>query len=135
MSVVVILDDRATNRNIYTRLAASLEEGVAVTAFADPLMALEWLADHPADLVITDYKMPKLDGAQFTRRFRAQPSGVDTPVIVITVYEDRSLRLRALEAGATDFLQSPVDHQEFLTRARNLVKLSKHKQIIRTRDN
>ena len=133
MPAIVILDDRATNRNIYTRLAASLEEGVAVTAFADPLMALEWLADHPADLVITDYKMPKLDGAQFTRRFRAQPSGADTPVIVITVYEDRSLRLRALEAGATDFLQSPVDHQEFLTRARNLLKLSKHQQLIKAR--
>lgn len=133
MPLVVILDDRATNRNIYTRLAASLEGGVEVEAFADPLVALDWLAEHPADLVITDYKMPKLDGAEFTRRFRAQPSGADTPIIVITVYEDRSLRLRALEAGATDFLQSPVDHQEFLTRARNLLNLSRHQQLIKAR--
>jgi diguanylate cyclase (GGDEF)-like protein/PAS domain S-box-containing protein len=133
MPLIVILDDRATNRNIYTRLAATLEEGVTVAAFADPQMALKWLAEHPADLVITDYKMPKLDGAEFTRRFREQPTGADTPVIVITVYEDRSLRLRALEAGATDFLQSPVDHQEFLTRARNLLKLSKQQQLIKAR--
>jgi diguanylate cyclase (GGDEF)-like protein/PAS domain S-box-containing protein len=133
MPLIVILDDRATNRNIYTRLAASLEEGVSVSAFADPLAALEWLAGHPPDLVITDYKMPKLDGAEFTRRFRALPAGADTPIIVITVYEDRNLRLRALDAGATDFLQSPVDHQEFLTRARNLLKLSKHQQLIKRR--
>jgi len=72
MPLIVILDDRATNRNIYTRLAASLEKGVTVTAFADPQLALEWLAEHPADLVITDYKMPRFDGAEFTRRFRAQ---------------------------------------------------------------
>lgn len=133
MPLIVILDDRATNRNIYTRLAASLEEGVNVSAFADPVAALEWLADNPPDLVITDYKMPKLDGAEFTRRFRALPGGADTPIVVITVYEDRNLRLRALDAGATDFLQSPVDHQEFLTRARNLLKLSRHQQLIKRR--
>ncbi len=133
MPLIAILDDRATNRNIYTRLAASLEEGVRVSAFADPVLALDSLAENPPDLVITDYKMPGLDGAEFTRRFRAQPSGADTPVIVITVYEDRNLRLRALDAGATDFLQSPVDHQEFLTRARNLLKLSKHQQLIKRR--
>lgn len=133
MPVVAILDDRATNRNIYCRLAASLEEGVRVHAFPDAVEALNWLAENPADLVITDFKMPKLDGAEFTRRFRAQPWGGDTPVIVITVYEDRELRLRALEAGATDFLLSPVDHQEFVTRARNLLKLSKQQQLIKQR--
>jgi diguanylate cyclase (GGDEF)-like protein/PAS domain S-box-containing protein len=133
MALIVIVDDRATNRNIFSRLAASLEEGVDVAAFGDPEEAIEWLFHNPPDLVITDYKMPKLDGAEFTRRFRAQPAGADVPVIVITVYEDRSFRLRALEAGATDFLQSPVDHQEFLTRARNLLKLSKHQRLIKSR--
>jgi len=133
MALIAILDDRVTNRNIFSRLAASLEEGVAVAAFGDPQEALEWLSEHPPDLVITDYKMPNLDGAEFTRRFRARPAGTDVPVIVITVYEDRSFRLRALEAGATDFLQSPVDHQEFLTRARNLLKLSRHQQLIKSR--
>jgi diguanylate cyclase (GGDEF)-like protein/PAS domain S-box-containing protein len=133
MSLIVIVDDRATNRNIFSRLAASLEDGVEVAAFGDPEEAIDWLADHSPDLVITDYKMPRLDGAEFTRRFRSRPSGADVPVIVITIYDDRSFRLRALEAGATDFLQSPVDHQEFLTRARNLLALSKHQQLIRSR--
>ena len=133
MTLIAIVDDRATNRDIFSRLAASLEEGVEVAAFGDAEEAIEWLAGHTPDLVITDYKMPKLDGAEFTRRFRAQPAGADVPVIVITIYSDRSFRLRALEAGATDFLQSPVDHQEFLTRARNLLKLSKHQQFITSR--
>src|SRR5690242_1689788 len=74
--------------------------------------------------------MPQMDGAEFIRRFRELPSSVDVPVVVITVYEERSFRLRALESGATDFLQSPVDHHEFLTRARNLLKLRKQQLLL-----
>jgi len=133
MSLVVILDDRPTNRNIFSKLAASLESQVTVHAFGDPLDALDWLTDHTPDLVIADYKMPHLDGAEFTRRLRGKPHVADVPVIVITAYDDRSFRLRALEAGATDFLQSPVDHHEFVTRARNLLRLRRQQQRIKRR--
>jgi diguanylate cyclase (GGDEF)-like protein/PAS domain S-box-containing protein len=133
MSLVAILDDRATNRHIYSRLAESLEPDVTVKAFADPLTALDWLADNTPDIVITDFKMPHLDGSEFTRRFRELPRCADVPVVVITVYDERSFRLSALEAGATDFLHSPVDHSEFVTRARNLLKLRKQQQLLEVR--
>jgi diguanylate cyclase (GGDEF)-like protein/PAS domain S-box-containing protein len=135
MSLIVILDDRVSNRNIFAKLAASIEEDVAVRTFGDPEEALTWLGVHTPDLVITDYKMPEMDGAEFIRRFREMPSSVDVPVIVITVYEERSFRLRALEAGATDFLHSPVDHHEFVTRARNLLKLHKQQMLLASRAN
>lgn len=133
MPRIVIVDDQATNRSIFSKLAASLEEGIDVRAFADPTKALHWLSQHPADLLITDYKMPGMDGADFTRKVRSQPYGADIPIVVITVYDDRSFRLRALEAGATDFLQSPVDHHEFLTRARNLLRLREQQNLVKTR--
>jgi CheY-like chemotaxis protein len=120
MPNVVVIDDRVTNRNILTRLAASVEEGIRVKAFASPQAALEWLAGADPDLVITDFKMPGMDGADFIRAFRALPGAHDVPVVVVTVYEDRSYCYQALEAGATDFLLSPVDHLEFRARARNL---------------
>ena len=88
--------------------------------FGDPTDALKWLETNTPDLIITDYKMPPMDASEFIRRFRMMPTSRDIPVIVITVFEERSYRLQALEAGATDFLNSPVDHHEFLTRARNL---------------
>jgi CheY-like chemotaxis protein len=125
MATILILDDRATNRNIYARLAAAIEEGVAAEVFADPADALEWLEHNRVDLVITDYKMPGMDGAEFTRRFRAMPNNRHVPLVVITAYDDRSFRLRALDAGATDFLQSPVDHFEIVVRARNLLALGR----------
>ena len=77
------------------------------------------------DFIITDYKMPGMNGAAFIARVRAEPALADIPVMVITVFEERNYRLRALDAGATDFLLSPVDHREFVTRARNLLKLRK----------
>ena len=133
MSLIVIVDDRVTNRNIFAKLAATIERDVEVRIFGDPQEALDWLAVNEPDLVITDYKMPQMDGAEFIRRFRALPSSADIPVVVITVYEERSFRLRALEAGATDFLHSPVDHHEFVTRARNLLKLRTHQLLLASR--
>ncbi len=133
MSQIVIVDDQVTNRNIYTRLAATIEAGVMAKSFADPNEALEWLKHNSPDLILTDYKMPQMDGADFIRNFRAIPGCEEIPVVVITVYEDRTFRLRALEAGATDFLNSPVDHHEFVTRARNLLKLHRHQQLLASR--
>ena len=57
MPLIVILDDRATNRQIFSRLAASIEDGVTVRAFADPLVALAWLETNTPDLVVTDFKV------------------------------------------------------------------------------
>lgn len=125
MALILILDDRATNRNIYARLAAAIEPGIVAEVFADPLDSLEWLQANRVDLIITDYRMPGMDGAEFTRRFRAMPHGSLAPVLVVTAYDDRSFRLRALDAGATDFLQTPIDHFELVTRARNLLALGR----------
>jgi diguanylate cyclase (GGDEF)-like protein/PAS domain S-box-containing protein len=133
MSIIVIVDDRVTNRNIFAKLAASIEPNVEVRSFGDPMEALAWLQNNTPDLIVTDYKMPHFDGAEFIRRFRAMDHGSEIPVVVITVYEERSFRLKALEAGATDFLNSPVDHYEFITRARNLLTLRKHQLLLARR--
>jgi diguanylate cyclase (GGDEF)-like protein/PAS domain S-box-containing protein len=133
MSLIVIVDDRITNRNIFAKLASSIEPNVTVETFGEPLEALEWLVDNLPDLIITDFKMPTIDGAEFIRRFRELRGASEIPVIVLTIYEERSFRLRALEAGATDFLHSPVDHHEFVTRARNLLKLHKHQKLLAAR--
>lgn len=133
MPLIIILDDRVSNRNIFSRLAASIADDVEVESFGDPVRALDRLAQVTPDLVITDFKMPRMNGAEFTRRFRELPGCEDVPVIAITVYEERSFRLEVLEAGATDFLLSPVDHAEFLTRARNLLRLRRQALIIKSR--
>ncbi|WP_342628204.1 EAL domain-containing protein [Nguyenibacter vanlangensis] len=134
MRLIAIVDDRSTNRTIFARLAMTLGTDIQVEVFSTPLEALDWFGDdNVPDLIITDYKMPLMDGAAFTARIRNLDWGYDVPVVVVTAYEDRDYRINALDAGATDFLLSPVDHTEFLTRARNLLQLSWHQKRARSR--
>ncbi|GBD44271.1 Phytochrome-like protein cph2 [bacterium HR40] len=134
MAEVVVVDDRVTNRNILARLAQSVEEGVVVRTFASAREALQaMLAAPPPDLIVTDYSMPEMDGATFVTLVRSQPGFEDLPIIVVTVYEERDFCYRALEAGATDFLLSPVDHVEFRARVRNLLTLRRQQKMLAQR--
>ncbi|MFZ1429459.1 MAG: EAL domain-containing protein [Geminicoccaceae bacterium] len=134
MARIAVIDDRVTNRNILTRLAASVEEGLSVSAFPNPVEALDTFdAGLVPDLIITDFNMPEMDGASFVRALRSRSVLTDVPIIVVTVYQDREFCYRALEAGATDFLLSPVDHLEFRARARNLLTLRRQQLLLAER--
>jgi diguanylate cyclase (GGDEF)-like protein/PAS domain S-box-containing protein len=128
--IILIVDDSITNRRIYVRLAHKLNPDANVVSFGNPREAMVWLGHTAADLIITDYKMPGMTGDEFIRQIRSSHNDPDVPIIVVTAYGDRQFRVMSLEAGATDFLLSPVDHSEFITRARNLLKLRAQKQIL-----
>lgn len=123
MSTVVIVDDQGVNRKVLTSLAATLEPDVQVKAFGDPWQALSFIRDHTPDLLITDYQMPSMNGAELIRRFRRVPDCRDVPAMVVTAYEDMAYRATALDAGANDFILSPLDHQEFRLQSRRLLAL------------
>ncbi|KZL17993.1 Cyclic di-GMP phosphodiesterase Gmr [Pseudovibrio axinellae] len=131
MTTIVIVDDRAINRSIFEKLALAVGASVKVQCFASPFDALAFMESTVPDLIITDYSMPEMDGAELTQKVRALDHCSDVPVVVITVFTDRSFRIRALEAGATDFLQSPVDHNEFVSRARNLLALREEQNAVK----
>jgi CheY-like chemotaxis protein len=134
MARIAVIDDRVTNRNILTRLAASVEEGLSVHAFASPAAALDAFdGGLLPDLIVTDFNMPGMDGAGFVRALRGRAELAEVPIIVVTVYQDREFCYRALDAGATDFLLSPVDHLEFRARARNLLTLRRQQLLLAER--
>jgi CheY-like chemotaxis protein len=89
MTLIVIVDDRATNRTIYSRLALTIGEGVTVRAFADGGEALKWLGRNRPDLIVTDYDMPQMDGEEFISRFRGLPHSAGVPIMMITVCDQR----------------------------------------------
>lgn len=120
---VVVIDDRATNRSILVKLAGQLAEHTFVEAYADVRQALAAVLAQPPDLVVTDYRMPSINGAEFVRRLRESDTARDVPVIVVTAYEDKQFRYDALQAGASDFLLTPVDRLEFIQRGRNLLTM------------
>ncbi|MCA1978850.1 MAG: response regulator [Thiobacillus sp.] len=130
---VVIVDDRGTARSLLEGLARTLEPGVIVESHADPLEALARMETEVPDLIITDYRMPNMDGIEFTRRIRAQRRLADVPIIIVTVVEDRQIRYQALENGATDFLTRPIDPQECRARCLNLLALRRSQKLVSER--
>ncbi|MDX1605077.1 MAG: response regulator [Candidatus Competibacterales bacterium] len=130
---VIILDDQSTSLKIMQRLVNAVEPGAALYTFTDPSAALEWAKYNSCDLVITDLRMPVMNGIEFTRWFRKLPDCDDVPLVMVTIVEDRKSRYTALEAGATDFLTKPLDHVEFRARCRNLLKLREQQKIIKDR--
>jgi two-component system response regulator RpfG len=130
---VVIVDDRTTARSLLEGLARTLEPGVIVESFADPHEAMAQMQLATPDLIITDYRMPGMDGIEFTRRIRAERRLADVPIIIVTVVEDRQVRYQALENGATDFLTRPIDPQECRARCLNLLALRRSQKMVADR--
>ena len=119
--LVVIVDDRITNLKILERLATSLGDGIRAHTFTDSLAALADCRVHPPDLIVIDGALHEPSAPEFIGLLRTQTGCADVPVVVIAAFEDRDLVHQALDAGATDFLFSPVDHREFRARAGSLL--------------
>ncbi len=130
---IMIVDDRGTARSLLEGLARSIEAGLRVESFAEPQAALDRAAALTPDLIISDYRMPGMDGIEFTRRIRAMPRLEEVPIIIVTVVEDRQIRYQALESGATDFLTRPIDPQECRARCRNLLNLRRSQKVVADR--
>ena len=129
----MIVDDRSTARSLLEGLARTLEPGIVVESYSDPFEALAQMQVHTPDLIISDYRMPGMDGIEFTRQVRAEPHLSDVPVIIVTVVEDRQIRYQALENGATDFLTRPIDPQECRARCLNLLALRRSQKALADR--
>ena len=129
MSFVIVVDDQSSNRMVLSMLAATLEPGIHVEAFADPIKALSHAQEHTPDLLITDFQMPTINGAELIRRFRDLSACREVPAVVVTAHEDVRLRALALEAGANDFILSPLDHDEFRAQSRRLLEMRRSGQL------
>lgn len=108
--VVYLLDDEPEMRKALTRLLRA--QGLAVQSFAS---ARELLAQAPPKgpaCLVLDVAMPEMDGLQVQERLRER--GVDLPIVFLSGRGDIPMSVRALKAGAEDFLTKPVDGADLL---------------------
>ena len=116
---ILVVDDEDLNRYLLINMLTKL--GHAGTPAASAMEALQTL-DTSFDLILSDVMMPQMDGFEMVRRIRATPELRDIPVIMVTALSDQDARLRAVEAGANDFIAKPVDFFELKVRTGSLLK-------------
>lgn len=120
---VLVIDDQTSNALLVAEILSGISIDINVVTFTQPLEAVRYAADHPLDLVITDFSMPELDGLGVIRQLKRMEHLFDLPIVVVTALGDMEVRYAALDAGAADFLTRPINHRECQSRCRNLLKM------------
>jgi len=118
---ILIADDEIFFRTILSDLVKNL--GHECVLAENGLQALECAEANNPDLVILDIVMPLMDGIECAKRLKSNPLTSHTPVIMVTSLTDRESRIKALEYGAEEFLNKPIDEIEFAARIKNLLKI------------
>jgi putative two-component system response regulator len=120
---VLVVDDHApTLLGLRELLETSGYTVVTETNGEDGLRAA---TQHRPDLVLLDVVMPGMSGVEVCNKLKQQPSTGLTPVVLISATQDRGFRVAALENGADDFLNKPVDTDELRARVRSLIRVKR----------
>jgi signal transduction histidine kinase len=131
MSRVLLVDDERNVLDAMLRLLKMLKlpcEGETASSCDD---ALTRVRQGDIDVVISDVNMPNSDGMSLLRQIRSEPSTCRIPVIMLTGSLEPETKRRALEMGATDFINKPVDPGEFAARLRSVLQLKAYEDQLR----
>jgi len=116
--ILVVDDERPIRRALEVTLAKS---GYTVSTAIDASEALTQAALQPPDLVILDLMLPDADGADVCRQLR---DWMQAPILLISAVGEEQDKIRALDAGADDYLTKPFGIGELLARVRALLRRS-----------
>jgi adenylate cyclase len=124
---ILVVDD--TPANVRLLEAVLGPRGYQMLTAGSGPEALEAVTSKRPDLVLLDIVMPGMDGYEVCRRLRATRPGAVLPVVMITASGNEQ-KLRALEAGADDFIAKPFDQAELLARVRSLLRVKEYHDLI-----
>src|SRR5256712_9735940 len=118
---VLIVDDDPALLNALPEALRIRMSDVAVTRADWGAAALDRIAARDYDAIVTDIKMPGMDGFALLSEIRARRP--DTPTLMITGHGEHSLAIGALRGGAYDFIQKPIDRDYFVTSLRRAIEM------------
>jgi two-component system KDP operon response regulator KdpE len=124
--ILVVDDESQITRVLRTSLSS---HGYDIRVANDGETALEIMKDWSPDLVITDLAMPNMDGLELCRRLRAK---TQIPIIVLSVRGEERTKVKALDAGADDYVTKPFGMEELLARVRANLRRTPKKESVTT---
>jgi PAS domain S-box-containing protein len=117
--ILLVSDDLANTRVVSAKLA---EQGFDVKSASDAESALECIAAESFDLLLTGLMLPGQDGIELCRQIKQDPQRRRLPVVVLTASREASDVLRALEAGADDYLSKDRPMTDIVARLRQIIR-------------
>ena len=121
---LLLIEDEQSLRQVISFQLREL--GYQVTVAEDGLLGYEAFTEHQPDLVITDLRMPEMDGLELIQRLKA--IAPDVPVLIITAYGDIQSAVSAMKLGVEDYLTKPLNSEEFSLAIERALKV---KELVR----
>jgi DNA-binding response OmpR family regulator len=118
---ILVVDDEAAIRDMLRDMLVA--DGYTVITAGDGREALPLTLTEKPDLILSDIRMPKLDGLTLCKALRTNPETHSIPIIMLTSFNTSEHLEAAMAAGADDFLPKPLNVSEVKIRVHSLLKL------------
>ena len=123
-ALALVVDDEEKNLKLFRAILA--RDGFDVALAANGAAGLHVVEQCPPDLILLDVMMPGMNGFDVCRHLKNDPRTQMIPVLMVTALQEKEDRIRAMEAGADDFLSKPIDATELLVRAKSLLRIKRY---------
>ncbi len=118
---ILVIEDNVMSSRLLTTILTRL--GYTTDTAFDGVSGLEKVASSPPDLILLDLDLPRMDGYQVAQRLKQSDRTKIIPIVVVSSFSEVENRIKALEAGADDFLSKPIDQIELRVRVQSLLKV------------
>lgn len=121
LPLILVVDD---NEPSATYITGMLSDTFKCYDVHSAEQALAMLGVLKPDLILSDLKMPGMNGIELTRAVRALPEFEDTPIILLTAETDKAMQIESFKATANDYLTKPIEREELVLRLQNQLAIS-----------
>jgi putative two-component system response regulator len=126
--LVLVVDDDESVRALLQRQMEL--DGYRVVSAEDGPSAVKKVDEEFPDIILLDALMPGMDGFQVAETLKSSERSRTVPIIMVTALDDQGSKLRALKAGAQEFLSKPIDRNEVSLRVRNMLMLREYSNFL-----
>ncbi len=131
-SKILVVDDEQMNVELLEGMLSKEYDIVTAMSGTEALIKVE--KTYP-DLVLLDIMMPNMNGYAVCKNLKSSPRTMSIPVVMVTALKEKEDRIKAIEAGADDFLSKPVDMYELNARVKSLLRVKEfHDNLMEERE-
>jgi DNA-binding response OmpR family regulator len=117
---MLIVDD---SEDMVSFLSSNFKENYQVITAGDGLEALDQLAKHEVNIIISDWMMPRMDGAEFCQRVRRDPTTSHIPFVMLTAKTDDDSKVQSMDVGADTYIEKPFSVEYLKACIRNMLDI------------